>query len=445
MHNLRDTYYFVGIGGISMSGLAAYYLSKGALVMGYDKTPSPITQDLAMKGAVITYDAAVEALPPAVKNPNTIVVVTAAIPFSHPQIAYFLECGNKVIKRAAFLGAYCKDKYALAVAGTHGKTTTLSLLAHIYSNSEEQFTAFLGGILNQYESNLIHRGDTTALVEADEFDRSFLELHPNLAAITSMDADHLDIYGAADAVAMAFRSFAAQVKDQLIVAYGLPLEGLTYGIQVPADYAILNYKKTETGYIFDLQTPSGNYHNNHLPLLGAHNLSNALCAIALADQAQLNMPDVLEAVATFPGVYRRMNVHRLGHRILIDDYAHHPTELRGLYDTVQEFYATQKKCILFQPHLFSRTRDFMEGFVSVLKQFDEVLLLEIYPARELPIEGVSSAALLAKMDHKNAKVITKNEILSALEQSSATLFVFAGAGDIGLEVAPIVNHYSTAV
>ncbi len=272
------------------------------------------------------------------------------------------------------------------------------------------------------------------LVEADEYDRSFLHLHPSIGAITSMDTDHLDIYQTQQAFEAAFVSFSSQVKQQLIVAYGLPLEGVTYGVNVEADYRIYNIKLLEEGYEFDLSTPTEVFHQVKLNQLGTHNLSNMLCALAMADQAKLPMQKALASLPSFPGVHRRMNLFRWKKKWLVDDYAHHPTEIKSVLDTLNTFYPEERTGVIFQPHLFSRTQDFYTEFLEVLAQFDEVVLLDIYPARELPIEGVSSEKMLKDLKHECKRWIQKEQISDTIQASTASVFALLGAGDIGEEI-----------
>jgi len=435
----NNVFYFIGIGGIGMSSIARYLLELGAQVGGYDLTPSVITSSLQDSGAFITFDEQVEALPDQFKARDTRVIYTPAIPSSHKQLLFFEEQGNSVKKRAAFLGEITNSMTTLAVAGTHGKTTTTSILAHFFLSLQSPFTAFVGGMMNAHKSNLISTGKEVALVEADEFDRSFLQLTPTIACITSTDADHLDIYGTADEVANSYRAFGERVRKVLLIEKKVPLEGITYSIYEKADYYISAIIPEGFGYRFDLNSPKGNYERLYFSQLGLHNLSNALAAFAMASEFGLDERQLTEAFGTFKGVDRRLQLIVENNRhVLIDDYAHHPTEINAVFETLLNAYPKEQKCVIFQPHLFSRTRDFMDDFARALSQFDEVILLSIYPARELPIPGVNTQALANKISSKvKVSVIEKHELLPKIEDISARVKVVLGAGDIGLEVEKI--------
>ena len=439
-----QSYYFIGIGGMGMSALARLCLINGHCVFGYDITPSQIIEDLILEGAQVIYDLSTEALPPEVCDKNIEVVYTAAISRDHPQLKYFLAQGNNVRKRAVFLAELTSKIKTLAIAGTHGKTTTSAFLTHIFSENSQVFTSIMGGFFKDQKSNLITQGDDFMIVEADEYDRSFLQLYPAIACITSMDPDHLDVYETDSSFSEAFIQFSSQVSQALVVAYGLPVNGITYGINVPADYRVENIIKNKFGYNFNIITPLKTYKNVYLNQLGIHNISNALCAIAMADQVGIFPENSIKALTTFPGVQRRMNLMKYGDAIIIDDYAHHPTEIENVLNTLKGFYPERKNCVIFQPHLFSRTQDFMNEFALVLSEFDEVVLLDIYPARELPISGISTQVLLDKLNHSNKKLIQKSAIKESIDKSNARLFAFLGAGDIGLEVDKLKNHFTAA-
>lgn len=440
MKSKQKTFYFIGIGGVGMSALARLCVLEGHDVYGYDKVQSTVTTDLAQQGIEITYQETLTALPPAVLNPTTQIIYTAAIPASHEQLNYFINKGYSVRKRAVFLADWCAGKPTIAVAGTHGKTTTMAFLTHIFSYTHQSFTALMGGFFQNNNSNLYRTGDDFVLVEADEYDRSFLHLHPTLAAVTSLDPDHLDIYETADEFKAAFDVFSRQVRQQLIIAQGIPLAGLTYGIEVEADYQILNIERLEEGYRFDLKTPHNTYTDLKLNQLGAHNLSNMLCAVALADQAAIPMPGILDSLSSFPGVYRRMNRFKWSGKLIFDDYAHHPSEIQSVLETLKSFYPSESCGVVFQPHLFSRTRDFYPQFLAILSKFDEVLLLEIYPARETPIEGISSDQLLNDLNHPAKKLISKQELPQAIKAGHSTIFALLGAGDIGVEILKLKSE-----
>ena len=437
----KNIFYFIGIGGVGMSALARLCLKEGYEVYGYDKTSSDITEQLIKNGIKIIFDDSVKALQNLLLSTDVQIVYSAAIPDFHPQLVFLKKQGNNVIKRAEFLAKVCINKKTLAVAGTHGKTTTSSILTHIFSKTNQSFISVMGGFFNNDSSNLIQTGSESIIVEADEYDRSFLHLNPTIACITSVEADHLDIYESEDIFLEAFVQFSKKVSNELIVAYGLPISGLTYGIEVAADYKAFNLKITEKGYRFDLNTPNREFKDIFFNQMGIHNVSNALCALAMADQAGIDINKSLLALESFPGVYRRMNLYRWRDIVIIDDYAHHPSEIDSVFKTIKTFYPKQKNCVVFQPHLFSRTRDFMNDFKTTLSKFDEVILMDIYPAREEPIKGVNAKILFDGISHTKKEYIEKNQIKKILKSSNADVFALLGAGDIGEEIKKLKREF----
>ena len=440
--NLKEihNYYFVGIGGIGMSAIARYFAANGKNVAGYDKTPTAITSKLAELGVIINFKDILKEVPISfLDRDKTLVIYTPAIPENNNQLSYFLDNDFKVLKRSEILGKITETTFCLAVAGTHGKTTTSSILGHIMAS--EKATSFLGGIAENYNSNLILGEDKVSVVEADEFDRSFLKLSPNIACITSMDADHLDIYGEPEALEESFFAFSQKVSDTLVVAKGLSLEGLTYAINEDADYRAFNLKIESGKYIFDVQTPTGTIKDIHFHLPGKHNVMNALAALALADVYGVSLEKIKESLSTFNGVKRRFS-YKIKNKnfVLIDDYAHHPTEINAVESSIREMYPDEKVLVVFQPHLFSRTRDFIDDFATSLSKFDEVLLLDIYPAREKPISGVTSEWLLSKIHNNQKKMTKKNKLVKDIKKSSAKVVVMLGAGDIGILVNTVKNQ-----
>ena len=435
IHNV----YFIGIGGIGMSALARYFSENGKVVSGYDKTPSPITKSLDQIGVEIHFEDAVKNIPISfLDKKTTLVVYTPAVPKNHKELNYFVNNGYTVLKRAEVLGEITKNTFCLAVAGTHGKTTTSSILGHIMQ--PENATSFLGGIAENYNSNLILGEDKVSVVEADEFDRSFLKLSPNIACVTSMDADHLDIYGENEMLQQSFVEFANKVSDTLIVAKGLPLKGLTYAVNEDADYKAFNVRVEVGKYIFDVQTPTSEIKDIEFHLPGNHNMMNALAALAMADVYGVSLEKIKEQLKSFRGVQRRFSYKiKTDDVVLIDDYAHHPTEIKAVAQSVREMFPNEKVLAVFQPHLFSRTKDFVDDFAESLSLFDEVLLLDIYPARELPIEGVTSSWLLDKMTLKNKKLVSKEKLSNEVLKSESKIVTMLGAGDIGLLVEEVRN------
>lgn len=430
--------YFVGIGGIGMSALARYFVAKGKAVAGYDKTQTDVTRGLQELNVDVHFKDAIDLINPKfLDSKNTLVVYTPAIPKSHTELNYFIDNGFIVQKRSVVLGAITKDTFCLAVAGTHGKTTTTSILGHLFKSCDVEVTAFLGGISENYNSNYIENGTKVTVVEADEYDRSFLTLSPDMACITSMDADHLDIYGEAEALTTSFIDFSKRLTrdGKLFVRNGLAMEGITYGIEDDADYAAQNVKIVDGVYCFDVKTPKGVLHDFEFKLPGRHNLSNALVALAMSLEYGLEVGKLKEALALFKGVKRRFTYQlKTDTLIYIDDYAHHPAEINAVHQAVREMYPERKVLAIFQPHLYSRTQDFADDFAESLSNFDEVMLLDIYPARELPIPGVDSEWLLNKVRNNNKKLVKKSDLIEALKKTDATLILTMGAGDIGEEV-----------
>ena len=436
--NLKDiqNYYFVGIGGIGMSALARYFKFLGKNVSGYDKTETELTKALISEGITIHYiDDVASINKPYLDVEDTIVVYTPAVPKDHKELNYFIDNSFDVRKRAEILGDITASIYTLAVAGTHGKTTTTTILAHLLKESGEPVTAFLGGISENYKSNLILQGNKVAVVEADEFDRSFLRLSPDIVAVTSMDADHLDIYGQADELTKSFEEFAHKAADHLLVKNGLPLSGKTFGIEDDSDYCAVNIRIEKGAYIFDLRTPEELIRDLHLNLPGRHNLLNAITAFAMALLYGSPTKLLAKALSSFTGVERRFSyVIKSDDFIFIDDYAHHPTEIESLYKAVREMHPGKKILAVFQPHLFSRTRDFGDEFAKSLDDFDQILLLDIYPAREIPIAGIDSQWLLDKLSNTNKDLISKENLIERIKREKPEVLVTIGAGDIGAEV-----------
>lgn len=444
IHNV----YFVGIGGIGMSALARYFKFIGKNVAGYDKTKTPLTLKLAGLGLDIHYKDDLNAIDGVFKNPkNTLVVYTPAVPSSHSEYRFFIEQGFAVKKRSEVLGIITKDTFCFAVAGTHGKTTTSSILAHLLKETGTPLTAFLGGISEDFNSNFLFEGSDYSVVEADEFDRSFLRLHPNVACVTSMDADHLDIYGNSDELIRSFKDFVRRIKPggKLFVRNGLPLKGKTYGIEDDSDYCIRNLKIEHGTYIFDLGTPDTTLTGVKFNKPGRHNLLNGLVAFAMAIEAGSPPYRLAKALETFKGVQRRFSYKiKKDDFVFIDDYAHHPTEINAVYDAISEMHPNKKVLAIFQPHLYSRTKDFADDFAESLSKFDSILLLDIYPAREKPMKGITSSWLLDKIENPRKGLIEKSGIINEIKVRKPEVLVTMGAGDIGLEISKIKKEFEYA-
>lgn len=445
--NLKNAHnvYFIGIGGIGMSALARYFFAQGKNVAGFDRKASQITTDLQELGVSIHFEDGKANIPLSfLEKENCIVVYTPAIPKDSEELNFFLNNNFKTLKRATVLGEITKSTFCLAAAGTHGKTTTSSILGHIMQ--PEKATSFLGGIAENYQSNLILGDDKITVVEADEFDRSFLQLSPNIACVTSIDADHLDIYGDALSIEASFLEFSKKVTGTLIVAKGLPLAGLTYAVNEAADFTAYNLKIVDGTYFFDVKTPTDTIRDMSLHLPGKHNVMNALAAIAMANIYGISLDKIKQQLATFKGVKRRFSYKiKSANLVLIDDYAHHPTEINAVEDSIREMYPDQKVLAVFQPHLFSRTKDFVLDFAAALSKFDEVLLLDIYPAREAPIANVTSSWLLSKIQTKNKKVVQKNDVIEHIEASSCKVIAMMGAGDIGHLINDVTSQLLKSV
>lgn len=423
-----------------MSALARYFKSIGKNVAGYDKTETPLCKALVSEGIDIHYEPSIKQIPKKFKSHNTLVVYTPAVPNDMEELLYFTEYGYHPLKRARVLGLISQNHYCLAVAGTHGKTTTSTLLAHILKQANRNVCAFLGGISTNYNSNFIAGNQTSVLVvEADEYDRSFLQLDPQAAVITSVESDHLDIYGEGDSIQTAFKEFTGKVEKICVVHSDTRLPGMTYGIESGAHFNGDNLQVIDHQFHFDLSV-SDQYTIKDITcgLPGRHNVENAIAAAALALIYGLSPEEVKTGIGSFTGVKRRFEYHiKNDDQILIDDYAHHPSEIKALTQALKELYPGQKVRGIFQPHLYSRTRDFEDEFAEALGQLDELWLMDIYPAREKPIPGVTSNALLQKINLEHKQLGSSTEILNHCAQNPQGITVTIGAGDIDQLVQPL--------
>ena len=441
--------YFIGIGGIGMSALARYFKGQGRMVNGYDKTETVLTQQLVKEGIGVEYTDSADRIPKDVQ----LVVYTPAISGDHSGLKYYRDHGYEVLKRSDVLGLITAGSLNVCVAGTHGKTTISTMIAHILRDSGFGCNAFLGGISSNYNTNFWSSERNVCVVEADEYDRSFLKLHPDIAVISSMDADHLDIYGTTAAVEEAFVAFSGKIKDggMLINKYGLPLPHPGRNIAQrsyhltdrDADTYVGNIRISGGSYLFDAAGKEWSLKNIKLNIGGWHNVENTLAAVVVSKKLGLSDEQILQAVDRFRGVRRRFEYHAQGKgAIYIDDYAHHPNELNALISSAKELYPERRCVVIFQPHLFSRTRDFAPAFAESLDMADEVILLPVYPARELPIEGVSSAMILNKMNIRRKRIMDKKEVLEwvkTVQDKQNLLLITAGAGDIDTLVQPIAE------
>ena len=444
--------YFIGIGGIGMSALARYFNIKGVAVSGYDKTETILTKMLAEEGIVIHYEDDIELI----DKEAELVVYTPAVPKDHKELNYFLQNNYNLVKRSEVLAAITNSTYNICIAGTHGKTTTSTMVAHILRHSEYGCNAFLGGIAVNYNSNFWPSKKNVSVVEADEYDRSFLKLSPDVAIISSMDADHLDIYGTAENMEQAFIEFSAKIKPGglLLSKYGLKrtedleaTEHLTYHLHNEnASVYAANIKMSNGSYRFDVLMQYWELKDVVLNMGGMHNIENMIAAISVAQYLGIEDDKIRKAVADFRGVKRRFEyIMKNEEQVMIDDYAHHPEELRALLSGAKELFPGKKCTVIFQPHLYSRTRDFVDGFAETLDLADEVVLLPIYPARELPIQGVNSEMILNKMKNNNKMVLDKTELLDWVKNNKNELLITAGAGDIDTLVEPIKDIITSRI
>lgn len=440
--------YFIGIGGIGMSAIARYYNAKGYKVSGYDKTPSPLTHALESEGIEVHYEDNTDFVPKDVET--TLVVYTPAIPKDMGELVYVMENGYRVIKRSRMLGEISAGQRCMAVAGTHGKTTTSTLVSHLFTASGEGCSAFLGGISKNYGTNLLIGANDVVVAEADEFDRSFLQLFPEIAVITSMDADHLDIYGDAEHIRRAFKDFASQVSGTVIAKYGLDITAedtkarvMTYSYDNPeADFhAVLTDGDGNRDSRFDIHWPGGVIRDCVVGIPGWVNIENAVAAAAIGLTYGLASEKIREALASFSGVKRRFDIQLKTDRcIYIDDYAHHPEEISAALSSIRGFYPEYRHTVIFQPHLYTRTRDFAEGFAASLSNVDRLILLDIYPAREEPIPGVTSEIIFRNVTAPEKILLKKEELMDYLrkdELGAKELYVTVGAGDIDRFIEPI--------
>ena len=426
-------YFFIGIGGIGMSSIAQYLYEKGNTILGYDASENRSVKILIKKGVEVINKLSLNNLPDYMKEEDVIVVYTPAIPDDNIFLKYFRSNGNNpIFKRSEILGEISKQSKCIAVAGTHGKTTTTAIISHLFHSSGIHFKAFIGGIMKCFDSNYINTGNDYIIVEADEYDRSFLNLNANYAVITSIENDHLDIYGDFKSLTESFQSFANNVKDVLITDAEINLnKDFSFSIKNDSDYYVNNIDILENEIRFDLKTPNNFYSNISANILGLHNLKNVLAALSIIDQIkEIDIENLLPFLSNFKGIERRMDIYKLDNKVVIDDYAHHPTEIESVLNTIQTNYKNKSKAVVFQPHLFSRTRDFMDEFATVLSKFDEVYLLDIYPAREKPIIGVSSQILLEKINCSKKELIDIKSIDNIVLNSKIEVISILGAGNI---------------
>jgi UDP-N-acetylmuramate--alanine ligase len=453
-------YYFLGVGGIGMSALARYFNHYKKTVAGYDKTSTPLTKQLEEEGITCHYAEDLSRLNSTLKNftkEEVLIIYTPAIPKNHEEYIYLLNNNYTLLKRSEVLGEITKQFKTIAIAGTHGKTTTTTLVTHILKSAGINCFSFMGGISGNYNTNLLlgNSQDPNAyvVVEADEYDRSFLTLHPYIALITSSDADHLDIYGDASQVKEGYQLFASKVvKDGILIVkknvdndLALTNKKIIYSLNLDTEYCAQSITIENAQFFYDIKSPIESISNVTLGLPGLHNVENSIAAVAIAQQLGIKADIIKEALRSFSGVKRRFDYRvKTNEVVYIDDYAHHPEELRAAINSVKALYPGKKITGIFQPHLFSRTRDFADDFAESLDLLDECILLEIYPAREKPIEGITSTWLLNKMKLKNKKVLSKEAVLEEIKKTNIEILLTMGAGDIDGLIEPIEKILNTS-
>lgn len=458
MHQYK-LYYFLGIGGIGMSALARYFKLKNKIVIGYDKVKSDLTAQLTKEGIECYYKEDLQQLTNRIKNfskDEILVIYTPAIPKEHLELKYFQEHHFNIKKRAEVLGCIANKYHCIAVAGTHGKTTTTAMITHIFNQSHQNIISFVGGIMSNYQTNFTFNIEKDAhkifsIVEADEYDKSFLQLHPETAVITSIDADHLDIYSTYQNLIDTYIAFSENIKNNGRLIVNKSVDKFfsnkgnisTFAVNLNGQIMASNLKFQNNKMLFDLHIENQTFKEVELGVPGQHNVMNALAAIAVARNYNLSFENILNAVKTFNGVKRRFEFHiKSDNFVLIDDYAHHPEEIKAFLQAVRILYPNKKITSVFQPHLYSRTKDFMDEFARVLSEYsDEVILLDIYPAREQPIEGTHSQALLNKISISNKKLVQKKELVNYLFNTHQEVVLTIGAGDIELLVPEIKQKF----
>ena len=427
-------YYFIGIGGIGMSSLAEYMLHLNKKIAGYDREKSFQSDRLTNLGIKIIFSESEQKINSIFKNSkNTLIVFTPAINDNNKILSYFKSNNFKIVKRADLLAEIVNSSFCIAIAGTHGKTTTTSILSHILYNSKLKFTSFIGGVLKKYQTNIIINGKDIFIVEADEFDKTFLKIKPNIASILNIDGDHYDIYKDLDEINYSFKKFANSLKKSGILFHNsnLDLNGISFGENSFADAQIINKKNHKGKTIFDIKYHNNIYRHIELNMLGDHNSFNAMVAFIIAISLGIDAEVIIKSLKSFPGIMRRFSIELNNPKIFIDDYAHHPSEINSVYNSLESLYPNKKKLVIFQPHLFSRTKDFLSEFAEALEKFDKIALLDIYPAREKPIKGITSKSIFDRINNKNKVLISKNEISALLLMNDHELVISMGAGDIG--------------
>ena len=429
----HNKYFFIGVGGIGMSSIANYLIDTKNIVFGYDRSSNKLVDKLIDNGLKFTDKLDIGLVPQEFLDDNVIVVYTPAIKNDNVFLDFFSnKKRNKIFKRSEILGQISANSKCIAVAGTHGKTSTTAILSHLLYSNQVKFRSFVGGIMKGFDSNYISTGDEYVIIEADEYDRSFLALDPDYSLITSIEKDHLDVYDDLESILTSFGIFCDKTKKSVIAEKDINIKkDFSFSIDEDADYSADIIKNDLNGIHFDFKTPNSLIPNIHARVIGKHNLKNVVSALSLIDQIEdFNLEEFIPYLSEFKGIERRMDIYKYEDKVIVDDYAHHPTEIKSIFDTIDSNYQDKPKAVIFQPHLYTRTRDLMDDFAKVLSYFHEVYLLDIYPAREKPINGITSEVLLNKIDASKKEIVKKVEINDVINNTNCKIIAILGAGDL---------------
>ena len=432
-----NKYFFIGVGGIGMSSIANYLIDTKNIVFGYDRSSNKLVDKLIDNGLKFTDKLDIGLVPQEFLDDNVIVVYTPAIKNDNVFLDFFSNKKvNKIFKRSEILGQISANSKCIAVAGTHGKTSTTAILSHLLYSNQVKFRSFVGGIMKGFDSNYISTGDEYVIIEADEYDRSFLALDPDYSLITSIEKDHLDVYDDLESILSSFGIFCDKTKKSVIAEKDISIKkDFSFSVDEDADYSADIIKNDLNGIHFDFKTPNSLIPNIHARVIGKHNLKNVVSALSLIDQIEdFNLEEFIPYLSEFKGIERRMDIYKYEDKVIVDDYAHHPTEIKSIFDTIDSNYQDKPKAVIFQPHLYTRTRDLMDDFAKVLSYFHEVYLLDIYPAREKPINGITSEVLLNKIDASKKEIVKKVEINDVINNTNCKTIAILGAGDLTIKL-----------
>ena len=433
----HNKYFFIGVGGIGMSSIANYLIDTKNIVFGYDRSSNKLVDKLIDNGLKFTDKLDLGLVPQEFLDDNVIVVYTPAIKDDNVFLDFFSnKKRNKIFKRSEILGQISANSKCIAVAGTHGKTSTTAILSHLLYSNQVKFRSFVGGIMKGFDSNYLSTGDEYVIIEADEYDRSFLALDPDYSLITSIEKDHLDVYYDLESILTSFGIFCDKTKKSVIAEKDINIKkDFSFSIDEDADYSAYIIKNDLNGIHFDFKTPNSLIPNIHARVIGKHNLKNVVSALSLIDQIEdFNLEEFIPYLSKFKGIERRMDIYKYEDKVIVDDYAHHPTEIKSIFDTIDSNYQDKPKAVIFQPHLYTRTRDLMDDFAKVLSYFHEVYLLDIYPAREKPINGITSEVLLNKIDASKKEIVKKVEINDVIHKTNCKTIAILGAGDLTINL-----------